>query len=185
MVGGTAGAGKSRFSAMLCSAIPGSTCVEVNEIVERYKLYSKRDRFKTRIVEPRRLQRALRREIAGKSRLVVIVGHLAVEVNVGADVAVIVRARLRDIESRLKKRRYPLGKMAENIISEAVDYSGEIARAAFKEVYEVRSEHSKRAVIRYISERQRGRAPKPPEAPQINNMRELLNLIKDGNRYGL
>lgn len=185
MVCGTAGAGKSHFAAMLCRAIPNSTCIEVNDIVEKLHLYSKRDRHGTKIVEPSILRKEIMKETKGLTGLIVVVGHLAAETNIGADVTVVVRAHLKDIESRLKARKYPLDKIAENIISEAVDYSGEAASIISKEAYEVRSDRSKRSIIHYIFEKMKGSSPKPPDLPQIKSMRELLRMIKSGNKYNL
>lgn len=184
-VGGVAGSGKSYFARMLKRRIPNSKVIEINRVAKQYSLYSRVDRYGTKIVRLRELGKIINDKIKAMRGVVIVVGHLAVELPINADIVVIVRADLREIESRLKRRGYPKGKISENIVSEAVGYSSDKAFSKYKEVFEVMTEKEKRSLISYIANLYNGVSSKRPKLKRVDMLMDMMKFIKDGNRYGL
>jgi len=185
-VTGTPGVGKSTFAKRLSSKLEGSHLIEINDIVNRYSLYSKKDKFGTKIVNLGQLNSILSRTLRkNRKRNVVIAGHLAPELRLRYDIAVVLRCNLEKLAKRLEGRRYAREKLAENIISESLDYCGlKIAKTA-KETYEVESTDDQKGVMDYIIAVSEGRRIKKPSKRQINRLNDLLALVEKGNKYGL
>lgn len=185
-VTGASGAGKTHFAAMLKKKIKDAQIIEINNIVNAHSVYSKRDKFGTKIVKLRELNRRLNTGIRNsEGKVVVVVGHLAPELNFHSDIAVIVRCNLATLVKRLEMRKYPKEKIKDNIISEAFDYCGLKIAEKVKESYEVESGKDKKIIIAYILYRLAGKKVRKPISMQLNKFKELLELINNGNRYGL
>lgn len=160
-----------------------SCIININSIVEKYKLYSRLDKFGTKIVKLRKVQRIINSEIKKRDGLIIIDGHLGIELKLNVNITIIVRANLKTLERRLKLRKYPLEKIAENLISEAVDYSGSKAENMCTEVYEVGNSKSKDIIIKYITNKSKGIRVKRPLLPRIDRLHEMIYFIKKGNPY--
>ncbi len=184
-VGGVAGSGKSHFARMLKKRIPGSKVIEINRVAKEYNLYSKVDKYGTKIVRLRELGKVFNDKIRGLKGVVIVVGHLSVELPIKADIVVIVRAELKDIESRLKRRGYADGKISENIVSEAVGYSSDKVISKYKEVFEVMTAKEKRSLISYIADVYYGRRAKRPKLKRVDMLMDMMKFIKEGNHYRL
>jgi broad-specificity NMP kinase len=187
-VTGTPAVGKTKFAEAL-SKETGIAAVEVNDIVEKKMLFSGVDENGSKIVKMQELKKEineLEKQAAGSGqKAVILVGHLLADLKLDYDVTVVVRANLVELISRLEGRGYPKEKVKENLVSESIDYCGAQAAERSKETYEVEKEADKSAAIVYIKELLAGKTPNAPELPAINKMDEMLELVYEGNSYGL
>lgn len=185
-VTGTPGTGKSVFSKELERRIKDSEAVELNDLVNEYKLYTRRDKFGTKIVRLKDLGRALKRHISkSNAKTIFVVGHLAPELNQKYDIGIVMRCGLLESARRMEKRKYPKEKIKENIVAEALDYCGESVRKRSKNVFEVETNAQRNAVLNYVKAVSSGKKAKAPAKNSINEFGELMTLIKSGNKYGL
>lgn len=180
-VTGVPGTGKTHFVAGL-ERLRGTSVIEINDIVHSRRAFSGTDRFGTKIVRLGALTRFVRSEISRVSgSVVVVVGHLAPDIGVKYDIAIVLRCRLSTLERRLKGRGYPRGKINDNLLAEAFDYCGNAIAHRSREVYEVESATEKKAAAAYIGAIADGRAhPKKPTSRQIERFPELKARIEQG-----
>jgi len=187
-VTGTPAAGKTSFAKDLAAAT-GITPIEVNDIVERDKLFSGVDQNGSKIVKMEELVREIEdienAEKASGRKAVILVGHLLADLKLGYDISVIVRSNLKDLVSRLEERDYQREKVRENLVSESIDYCGVQAAEKSKETYEVETDAQKSEVADYIKDVLSGKKASAPKLPAINKMDEMLELVYEGNDYGL
>lgn len=182
---GTPGTGKSELATVLSKKIPGSSILEINDIVNKYKLYSKKNKFGTKIVDLGRLNKKLSVELKRKNGTVIIAGHLAQELRFRCDVAVVTRCGLVKLAERLNKRKYAKEKAAENLVAEATDYCGLKMIGRCRNTYEVETRSEKSRIMSYIVALSKGKAAKKPTKRQIDELGDLIKLVKGGNKYGL
>lgn len=184
---GTPATGKSTFAKELSVAIPNSMLIEINDIVEQYKLFSSIDKLGSKIVKLTELENKMQELIAEnkKTSSILIVGHLAPELDMGQDITIVLRATLKELITRQEKRNYPKEKIKENIVSESIDYCGVKSREMCPETYEVETKPQKDEIISYLKALTEGKKEKAPEKEEISRFDELLELITDGNKYGL
>lgn len=183
---GTPGTGKSTFARELAERLGSCSIIEINDVVGRRRLYSRIDRFGSRIVNIKKLEAALRDEIEGTdTKVVIIVGHLVPDLRVNRNITIVLRTGLAELVERLKRRGYPKGKIRENLISEATDYCGVLSRESCSSTYEAESGADRRRMISYVHDLSAGIKAKEPEKRWIEKLHELLDLIKKGNKYGL
>jgi adenylate kinase len=178
-VTGTPAAGKSTLAESI-SKETGSSIIEINSIVEKKRAYSGKDKEGSKIVQLGKLKAAVTSEIKKKAGMVLIVGHLAQELGIHFDIAVVARAPLRTLASRMEKRGYSREKITENLVSEALDYCGSKIAGISSETYEVSTESEKKDIIRYLLGISSGRTPKKPKIRYVERVGELKGLIKDG-----
>ncbi len=184
-VTGTPGVGKTTFSKKLASKLEDTDLIEINNLVDKHELYSGKDEFGTKIVNLGKLNSILSGELKKRRKHVVLVGHLAPELRLKYDIAVVLRCNLEKLSKRLEKRHYQREKLSENIISESLDYCGlKIARKS-KETYEIETDSAHKEVMAYIIAVSQGKKAKMPEEKRINKMKDLLVMVKKDNRYGL
>ena len=184
---GTPGAGKTSFSQALFKAT-GIKPIEVNDIVEAKKLFTGEDENGSKIVKMKELEKEIK-EIMKKeppeAKGVILVGHLLADLNLDYDITVVVRSNLGVLIERMEKRGYNKEKLKENLVSESIDYCGVQAAEKSKETYEVETEADKAKLSSYIKSRLSGTNLEKPNIPEINKMEEMLELVYEGNRYGL
>ncbi|MGC8729880.1 MAG: AAA family ATPase [Candidatus Micrarchaeia archaeon] len=184
---GTPGCGKTTFASEIRKSIPEARIIEINEIVKRFKLFSKIDNFGSKIVQIEKLSKKLNSIIdSEKKDFIVVVGHIAPELDIKPDVAFIIRISLKNLEKRLKKRNYPNEKIKENLISESIDYLGTKAKAKCKKVYEIKTYNEKKLAIKYLKSLSKGKSTGEYSKKfrrYIEEVNELMNYIKMGNKY--
>lgn len=185
-VTGTPGAGKTHLALELAKSIPNSKVLEINDVVNKYGLYSGKDKFGAKIVRLGALAKAMKKEIRKYVGMTVFVtGHLAPEMDLHYAIAIVKREGLEMMAERLEKRGYPKEKIRDNLVSEATDYCGGKMSGLCKETYEVESASDMKRVMKYIAALSEGRRAKRPGKREINKMSDLLKLVKKGNKYGL
>jgi len=186
-VTGTPGAGKSTFAKRLASVLPNSNLVELNDIVDEYKLYSKIDEMGSKVVKLGQLEEKAKEVIKeqGSVSNMIIVGHLVPEIKIKYDMIIVLRIGLKKLVERLEERGYQKEKTRENIVSESIDYCGIKSMEHCEETYEIETESEQKEVMDYIMDRAAGRQGKPPEIREISKFKELMDLIAEGNKYSL
>ena len=180
---GTPAAGKSMLADLLRKRCKNADVIEINDVVKRQKAYSRRDGSGSLIVDMRKLNRAVRRIVSGnerEGRPTVLVGHLAPELSLRYNIAVVTRAKLVTLLGRLRKRGYNEEKIRENIEAEALDYCGEKIRGRCKEIYEVESSKDKKEVLDYLISLCGGIRQKRPKENNIDKLGEFYKLVKKG-----
>ncbi|MFI5412751.1 MAG: AAA family ATPase [Candidatus Micrarchaeales archaeon] len=183
---GTPGTGKTYLAKRIASSIKNSSIIELNDLVGRHKLFTKKDKFGTKIVQLGRLNTVLASELKkNKSKVIVIVGHLAPELRYKSNIAIVTRSGLEKLSRRLKERKYPDEKSAENLASEALDYCGLKMLENCRETYEVETDSDKNRILSYLKLLSSGKKTKKPKRKSINKFSDLLKLVKNGNRYRL
>jgi adenylate kinase len=186
-VTGTPATGKSTFGHMLAGELPNSKILELNDLVEQYGLFSGIDKLGSKIVKIKRLEEKtneLIREFRKDSNII-IVGHLVPELKVNPDIVIVLRIKLKELIKRLERRNYQNEKIRENLVSESINYCGERSREICREVYEVEGEKEEEEILRYIKERYNNKKTTRPEQREISKLDELLEIVTEGNRYGL
>ncbi len=186
-VTGTPGAGKSHFAKALSKSMHASI-IEINDVAERRHAFSGRDPDGTRIADIPKLQKALIGEIDAQKESVVVVGHLLQEMRLPIDIVIVIRAKIRLIGSRLRKRGYGRDKLRENLTSEALDYCGNASMSKYRRVFEVESEAEKRMVIKALSRAKPDTSILKRLDARGNpkdKMAEFLSLIKKDKKLGL
>ncbi len=180
---GTAASGKTSFSKLLKGKIKGAKILEINELAKRKGYLSKkRDKYGAREADLLKISNSIRANT--RSGVWIITGHLGSEMRIKADIAVVLRTHLKILERRMIKREYQRGKISENLVSEATDYSGIKASILYREVYEVSNQEEKERVANYIKDIIEGRKTKRPKISEKRYLSELIRYIKDG-KYGL
>lgn len=185
-VTGTPAAGKSSFAKELSKNIKGSEIIEINDVVDEYKLFSRVDEMGSKVVKLKELDKKMQEIIKEKKNPnLIIVGHLVPEIKLKQDVTVVLRLNLNELIKRLEARDYQKEKVRENIISESIDYCGLKARETCKETYEIETEKEKREMIDYLISKTSGKSHKAPEIKEISRFEELLELVTSSNKYNL
>ncbi|TFG57102.1 MAG: dephospho-CoA kinase [Methanomassiliicoccus sp.] len=112
---GTPGTGKSTVARYLSSQ--GWKVLEVNELAKRYGLLKSKDVARDSFeLDPDDLQQALVQEGMGEG---VLVGHLAHLLDV--NMVIVLRCHPSKLAERLADRGWPLAKVRENALAEALD----------------------------------------------------------------
>lgn len=176
---GSPATGKSRFARMVLRRNKGAHLIEINDIVKKKSLFSSRDKEGAMIVRLNPLRKEMAREVAKRGGLILVVGHLAPEIDLHYDMAIVLRGRLKVLAERLKKRGYSTDKIRENLISEALDYCGVKMAGICAETYEVGTEKELVMAGKAIRDTVMGK-PTRIRKREINGMKELLSLINSG-----
>jgi broad-specificity NMP kinase len=173
-VTGTPGSGKTRFSKILKKNLKSFKLIEINDLVNKHHVFSRIDKFNSKVVNLKKLNSVIKNEIKGNT---ILVGHLAQELKIKFDAAIVIRASLKTIESRLAARKYPKEKIREDILSEALDYCGIKMAEKCKNTIEIETNSDKQKAIVYVKKLASNPKIPKPKIKEINKMPELLKLI--------
>jgi adenylate kinase len=182
-VTGTPAVGKSTFAADIAKKI-GAELIEVNDIVQKFRLFSGKDPDGTKIVRMNALSSKLEELANGRKGHMILVGHLLPDLDVTPDLMVVVRAPLGLLLSRMEGRGYGKEKIRENIIAESVDYCGDRSKARHIAAYEVETDAEKEALMDYIGAIAAGRRADEPKSTEPRRLEELMELAWGENEYG-
>lgn len=152
-VTGTPASGKTEFARAL-SKKAKIIVVELNDIIASRKSFYRKAENGELVVNLKPLELYVKREICRKD--VILVGHLAQELRLPYSMIIVTRAEMGDMYKRLVDRGYNREKIRENMVCEAVDYCGVMARRACRDVYEAEGASEKKAIISALAKK---RAP--------------------------
>ena len=115
VISGTPGTGKTVIAKLLAKKLK-ARLIDTNYLVKKYKIPMKNDRKrKTKIIDQNKLAKAAAKE----KGLVVFEGHMAHFAK--SDLTVILRASPKELQKRLKKKKWSKKKIRENVEAEAID----------------------------------------------------------------
>lgn len=175
---GTPGVGKSTFARKLALNLD-ARLIDVNSIVNEFGLFSGYDKDGAKLVELNALKKQLEKMIRSIGGSVVVEGHLLCEIKIKGASVIVLREHLETIKKRLLKRRYPVTKVRDNIVSEALDYCGIRSHANYAEVFEVMNDsNSLRKVMAMLNGRK-------ARQEHIDMMNELEAVIKKDRRFAI
>ena len=171
---GTPGSGKTTLAESLRRRMKNSNLISVNRVIRENKFFTSREKDGTLVADMGKLKSYLRREARNNEGILILEGHLLCEIDIPGATAIVIREHLNTLEKRLIKRGYPWSKIRDNIISEAIDYSGSMARRNYKKVYEIIPGRNTLSIAERIA---RGKSVKLPE--HIDMLQELVPFMKN------
>ena len=171
---GTPGSGKTTLAEALHRRMKNSNLISVNRVIRENKFFTSREKDGTLVADMGKLKSYLRREARNNEGILILEGHLLCEIDIPGATAIVIREHLNTLEKRLIKRGYPWSKIRDNIISEAIDYSGSMARRNYKKVYEIIPGRNTLSIAERIA---RGKSVKLPE--HIDMLQELVPFMKN------
>jgi adenylate kinase len=124
LITGTPGTGKSSVAKEICTR-KGWPLLSLKEIAERHGCIIRKE-GKERIVDAKKLRKETLRELKGKKDAV-IEGHLGCEFSLPVDFVFVLRAHPSELRKRMRKRRYPVRKIEENLMAEMLDYCSQVS----------------------------------------------------------
>src|SRR3989338_3213342 len=124
-ISGTPGTGKTSAAKIVAKKLKAKLII-TDYLVKKYKIKSTLDKKrKTRIIDTKKLSAAAKME---KDGITILEGHLSNFT--GADVSIVLRTSPAELERRLKKKGWNLGKIRENVEAEAIGVISSEARDA-------------------------------------------------------
>ena len=175
VITGTPGSGKTTLAEALHRRLKNSNMISVNSLIREKKFFISREKDGTLIADMGKLGRHLRQEARNTKGMLILEGHLLCEIGIPGATAIVIREHLNTLEKRLLKRGYQWSKIRDNLISEAIDYSGSTARMNYKKVYEIIPGRNTVSIAEKIA---RGKSVKLPE--YIDMLQELASFMKNG-----
>ena len=175
VITGTPGSGKTTLAEALHRRLKNSNMISVNSLILEKKFFISREKDGTLIADMGKLGRHLRQEARNTKGMLILEGHLLCEIGIPGATAIVIREHLNTLEKRLLKRGYQWSKIRDNLISEAIDYSGSTARMNYKKVYEIIPGRNTVSIAEKIA---RGESVKLPE--YIDMLQELASFMKNG-----
>jgi adenylate kinase len=184
---GTPGVGKSTFAKRLARHI-GAKIIEINDVVEEFKLFDKVDEEGSKIVNIRALSKKLKSIVGKLDKSCIVVGHLLPDLSLHTDICITLRYDPLKLAKRLEARNYSKDKIRENLVAECMDYCGEKIASSKNtgEHYEINSgsEKQKSMIEQYIKAVANGKRARTPKFMPIESFKDLEKLAKLG-RYGI
>jgi adenylate kinase len=171
---GVPGTGKTRIARALGKK--SFEIISMNDIAKRKRLWSAADELGSRVVNLRKLELEANRLIRNKKNCIVE-GHLACEMKLKCDIAIVCRTRPDILEKRLRKRKYPEEKLNENLMCELLDYCTVRSLQNYKRVYEIETSRSMKKNVEEIMRIVSGKGEKF-RAGWVSWGKELLAAVR-------
>ncbi|MGC8648701.1 MAG: AAA family ATPase [Candidatus Micrarchaeia archaeon] len=187
-VTGNPGTGKSTFSKQL-SKITKIRNIEINDLAKRYKTIVSYDKsLNTNIIDTKKLSKKINNLLENLNENIILTGHLAADLKINYDIAIVLRLSLIRLAKRLETRNYPIKKIQEDLLAEAYDYCAKIKENS-KEFYEIETAYEKRQIINYIfALKNKKHKTNKKDIEKIagkekEHFSELIDLINNKNKY--
>jgi len=180
---GTPGTGKTYFSNKLEKALQGKRVlvVHANEIAKAYA-FSK-DKYGSQIINMHKLANALNHIISSNANaydFIIFEGHLLCDIRIRRAIAIVLREHLSILLQRLRARKYPAGKINENIVAEALDYCGQHAERNYTQVVELIA--SDKGTLKKLISIAKGRQVK---TKPIELLEELVSIMRKQKNFSI
>ncbi len=125
IVGGTPGTGKTTLAKRLAKKL-NFHYLDVNKIIEKYNISEGYDKKRdTKIIDTKKLNLALTKEIRNFKQSkegIIIDSHLSHYLpKKYVDLCIVTKCNLKEMENRLKKKKYSKSKIRENLDAEIFD----------------------------------------------------------------
>lgn len=119
VITGTPGTGKSEISLQL-GKIFKFAVIDVKESVKKNRMFAKK-KDKELLIDLKLLKRLLIGQIKNEKNAI-IDSHLLCDIDLPADIVVVLRTDIKELEKRLNKRGYTKKKVYDNLMCEMLDY---------------------------------------------------------------
>ncbi len=139
VITGTPGSGKTTIAKRLHSSLKGSKLISANEVLSKKGLFSSISKDGAKVANMKALWRELSKEASSGHGDSIVEGHLLSEMRIKGATAFVIREHLGVLRGRLEERGYPVQKISDNLISEALDYCGAHAFSNYRRCFEVMS----------------------------------------------
>ena len=141
VITGVPGTGKTTLARSISKRLKNSIVISANNIAKDKGLLIKKDIDGAFPVNIKKLNKSIlavinKNNIKNK-KYIILEGHLLCEMKLKGATVIVLRSHIKQLELRLKARKYPLKKISENILSEATDYCGVMALKNYTNVYEL------------------------------------------------
>jgi adenylate kinase len=122
LITGVPGTGKTTLALALSKKMRVSL-IEINELAELLGLYTHTDPADgAKVVRLRSLGRELAAAIKSEKKTVIVEGHLGCDMELPVQKVLVLRCEPKALRQRLAPRGYSADKLAQNALSEALDY---------------------------------------------------------------
>lgn len=134
-VTGTPGTGKTTISKILAKKL-GYKMIDLNRLIKKEKFYSKYDeKRKTYIADMKKVSKFVK---SIKDKNIIIQSHLShLLPKSAADIVIVLHCEPKELEARLKKKRWNEEKIMENVEAEIIDLIGWEAHKRHKKIFDI------------------------------------------------
>lgn len=180
IIGGTPGTGKTSASEILGKKIKARV-MHLREFVKEKHLSSGFDeKTKSEIVPLDKLEKELKKEIAKRetrNSKLIVEGHLACEIQLPAKFVFVLRCNPKELEKRLKKRKYRKEKMNGNLLAEMLDYCTQMSEANYEKsgIFEI--ETAGKTALQTAEKMRKIISGKKPGSGKISYAAELKKFL--------
>jgi adenylate kinase len=156
---GTPGTGKSIISNLIEKKFKDCKVIRLNELINNEKIWTRKEKG-CKVADLDLLRNSVMNKIKSLKKsnpsFVIIEGHLACELKLPVDAAIVLRTNPKVLLKRLEQRRYSKEKISENLQSEMLDYCTQRSELNFgNKVYEIDSSSNLSStfsrVVRFVS----------------------------------
>ncbi len=176
IITGTPGTGKSIISKKLSKKL-GIEIIDVKKLIERKNAY-KVNKFGEKEVSMPKFRDFLKEELKKKKDWI-IESHLLCEIKLNGDFIFVFRCGKKELEKRLKKRKYRKEKIEDNLMVELLDYCYLKSKKNNKgKLFEL--DTTKRSVGKCVEEIEKAVNGKKKKLDEVNYSKELMEYVLKG-----
>ena len=170
---GTPGTGKTIIAKELSKELE-IELLDVKRLIEKTKAYKKSEHGEKEVLLPK-FRNALKKELR-KRKDWITESHLLCEIKLEADFIFVLRCGKKELEKRLKKRKYKKKKIEDNLMVELLDYCYVKSRKNLKgKLYEL--DTSKKSIKKCAKELAEVIKGKKKKLDSVDYSKELINFV--------